>query len=513
MLTVDDFGQIRRAHRDGLSIRVIARTFHHARRKVREALTTAEPRPYTRTKDPPAPKLGPFQPVIDEILRSDEQAPSKQRHTAAQIFRRLHDEYGYAGSYGQVRRYVGKHRRDRRETFIPLVHDPGRRLECDFGHIYVDFPEGRRQVPVFLAVWAYSNCPFAMAMPTERTEAILTGMVEAFEFFGCVPDEVWWDNPKTVVSAIFKGRDRKPNERYAALASHYAFEPLFCMPASGNEKPYVENRVFDLQRRWATPVPKVADLGELNAHLRACCLKERERIVAGQTESIGQRFAVDQSKAGPLPAHPFDPCIHQAALVDKFQTVQFDGNRYSVPRPCAFRAVTVKGYVDRVEVVAEGSVVAHHPRGYERRQQILDPLHYLATLGRRPAALDHSKVYRDWRLPVEFSELRQALEQRHGPLGSGRQYIRVLQLLAQHSIERVQRAIQLSRSSEAFCVDRIIQHTFRLAERDAGIESPWDRVDRTDPVMTVQAGLPVQVRMPDLRHFDQLLSQGEQAYG
>ena len=37
---------------------------------------------------------------------------------------------------------------------------------------------------------------FAVALPTERTEAILEGMVQAFEFFGCIPREVWWDNPK-----------------------------------------------------------------------------------------------------------------------------------------------------------------------------------------------------------------------------------------------------------------------------------------------------------------------------
>ncbi len=507
MLTVDDYGQIRRAHRDGLSVREIARTLHHSRRKVREALACPEPRGYTRTKDPPAPKLGLFTSVIDEILKADEQAPPKQRHTAMRVFQRLKDEHGYVGGYDQVRRYVGKHRRDRRETFIPLAHDPGQRLECDFGHVYVEFPEGRRQVPVLVAVWAYSNCPFAIAMPTERTEAILTGMVEAFEFFGCLPREVWWDNPKSVVSVIYHGRERKANERYAALASHYAFEPLFCMPASGNEKPYAENRVFDLQRRWATPVPRVKDLAELNAHLRACCVKERERIVTGQTESIGQRFEKDQAAASPLPTHRFDPCIHQAAQVDKYQTVRFDGNRYSVPRPCAFRSVTVKGYVDRIEIVAEGSVVARHRRCYERREQILDPLHYLATLGRRPAALDHSRVYRDWRLPAEFSELRQSLEQRHGPLASGRQYIRVLQLLAQHPVERVQRAIQQCRSPEAITADRIIQHVFRSAERDAGREASLDGVDRTDPVMNVQ------VRVPDLRHFDQLLSQGEQAYG
>jgi hypothetical protein len=79
-------------------------------------------------------------------------------------------------------------------------------------------------------------------------------MQQAFEFFGCVPREVWWDNPKTVAEELQSGRDRKLNPRYAAFASHYAFEPLFCMPASGNEKPVVENRVKTLQRRWGTPL-------------------------------------------------------------------------------------------------------------------------------------------------------------------------------------------------------------------------------------------------------------------
>ena len=177
--------------------------------------------------------LGSFHESIDAILVADEDAPPKQRHTAMQIFRRLRDENGYSGGYDQVRRYVGRHRRNRRETFIPLAHDPGQRLEADFGHIYVDFPDGRRQVPVLINAWAYSNYGFALALPTERTEAILAGMVQAFTFFGCVPREVWWDNPRTVVRQIFKGRERRPNEYYQALASHYTFEALFCMPARG----------------------------------------------------------------------------------------------------------------------------------------------------------------------------------------------------------------------------------------------------------------------------------------
>jgi transposase len=499
MLTVDDYARIRIAHRDGMSIREIARTFKHSRHKVRAILANPQPTPYTRAKPKAAPVLGSFHAVIDAVLADDDNAPPKQRHTAMQLYRRLRDEYAYPGGYDQVRRYVGKHRRDRRETFIPLAHDAGQRLECDFGHIHVDFPDGRRLVPVMVAAWAYSNYAFAQAMPTERTEAILAGMVAAFAFFGRVPREVWWDNPTTVVRQIFKGRDRRPNERYAALASHYAFDALFCMPARGNEKPHAETRVRVLQRQWATPVPRCADLDALNVYLRQRCLDEASRIVAGYTESIGQRFACDQAKALPLPAHAFDPCVSQAAQVDKFQTVRFDRNRYSVPRTCAFRAVTVKGYIDRVEVVERGQVVARHLRSYGRDQQVLDPRHYLAALDRRPAALDHAPVLRDWQLPESFTRLRQALETRHGPTAGARHYVRVLQLLAEHPLERVQAAVETCLRRDEWHAERIGAEARRLTD-----------VAGAAPVTPL---CQFQVPQPDLGRFDQLLSQGGSADG
>jgi transposase len=494
MLTVDDYGKIRIAHRDGMSIRAIARTFEHSRRKVREILGSPQPKLYTRVKARPAPVLGSFHAVIDAVLAEDEQAPPKQRHTAMQLYRRLRDEHQYNGGYDQVRRYVGKHRRVHRETFIPLAHDAGQRLEFDFGHIYVEFPDGRRLVAVLIAVWAYSNYAFVIALPTERTEAILAGMVAAFEFFACVAREAWWDNPTTVVSQIFKGRERRPNPHYAALASHYRFEALFCMPARGNEKPRVETRVRVLQRQWATPVPRCADLDALNVYLRQRALDDAKRTVAGYTESIGQRFVQDRAKALPLPAHRFDACLSQAAQVDKYQTVRFDCNRYSVPRHCAFLSVTVKGYIDRIEVVERGQVVARHARSYGRDQQVLDPLHYLAALARRPAALDHAPVLREWSLPESFARLRQALETRHGPTAGARHYIRVLQLMPEHPLERVQAAVETCLRRDEVHAERIGAEVRRL-QGGAG----------ATPVTPL---CQFQVPPPDLGCFDQLLSQG-----
>lgn len=176
------------------------------------------------------------------------------------------------------------------------------------------------------------------------------------------------------------------------------------------------------------------------------------------------------------------------------------GNRYSVPRPCAFRVVTVKAYLHEVHLVADGCVVARHVRSYERAHQILDPLHYLATLGRRPAALDHSNVYRGWHLPPEFAALRAALEVRHGATAAARQYVRVLQLLAHHPVERVQDAIRTCDSSEALLAERILREADRLAQRQPDGAACLNGLDPTDPILAVQ------VRRPDLSQFDQLLS-------
>jgi transposase len=495
MLTVDHFARIRQARRDGLTIREIADQFGHSTKTVVKVLAQPEPAPYAHSQERPAPIFGPFRQVVDGIVAADEHAPRKQRHTATQIFRRLQEEYGYTGQYDQVRRYLKDRRLDRRETFIPLDHPPGHRAEADFGHIHVDFPDGRRQVPVLLVTWSYSNCPFAIALPTERTEAILHGLVEAFAFFGCVPRELWWDNPKTVAITILQGRERRLHARYGALVSHYTFTPQFCLPAKATEKPKVEHRVFDLQRRWATPVPQVADHAALNAHLLRCCQAEQQRVSGAQTEPVGVRFAQDRAAALPTPAQRFDACVLHSGQVDKYQTVRFDKNAYSVPRRWAFRPVAVKGYIDHVEVVADGQVVARHARCYGKSERVLDPLHYLVTLERKPAALDHAPVYRDWQLPPAFTALRRTLEGKLGARTGTYHFIRVLQLLAQHPIPRVEQAIRECCHlgvSNAASIETAVE---QLAAHDSVPASPTPGV----PALTVPP--------PDLSHFNRLLTQ------
>jgi hypothetical protein len=140
--------------------------------------------------------------------------------------------------------------------------------------------------------------------------------------------------------------------------------------------------------------------------------------------------------------------------------------------------------------------IAYHKRCYDRNQQILNPLHYLAVLGRRPAALDHSDVFGNWQLPACFTALRQTFETRLGSFAGARHYIRILQLLAEHPVKRIQKAIELCLSNSTINAEMIIHKVSRLANHQPSAES-------------IEAGIhcpQVEVPRPDLSKFDQYLT-------
>ena len=131
---------------------------------------------------------------------------------------------------------------------------------------------------------------------------------------------------------------------------------------------------------------------------------------------------------------------------------------------------------------------------------ILDPLHYLATLGRKPGALDHAPVFRDWKLPACFAAFRAELEGHHGAMAGSRQFVRVLQLLGEHPMSRVSQAIEACQRDQLHSAEAVIQRTRSLAAIEAAKRHNGASHSETP------AAPQVDVPLPDLSRFDQLLS-------
>jgi transposase len=442
MFPVDLYVKVRRAVMvENKSEREVARYFGIHRQTVRKMCQFAAPPGYRRAPSTISPTLAPFVPIIDAILEADKQVHAKQRHTAVRIRERLRDEHGYAGGYTLVREYVYGVATRQKEVFMPLAHRPGH-AQVDFGEADGFIAGKKLRFHYFCLDMPHSDACFVKAYPTEDTEAFLDGHLAAFAFLGGVPQSILYDNTRIAVAKILGDGKRKRTKEFGELQSYYLFDDKFGRPAKGNDKGKVEGLVGYCRRHFMVPLPVAADFDALNAKLLDGCLKRQRAVLRGHTESIAQRYVRDRAALMPSPVTPYDASHKQTCRVSSQSLVRYRTNDYSVPTRYAHQGVLVKGTVDWVDIYPVGHPerIAHHRRSYDKADFVVDPLHYLALLEKKPRALDQAAPLQDWALPAAFGQLRRLLEARMDKRGR-REYIQVLRLLESFSIDQVELAI------------------------------------------------------------------------
>ena len=119
---------------------------------------------------------------------------------------------------------------------VPLDPEHAREAEVDWGTAWVRMNGQDVQVKLFCMRSRYSGKSFVRAYPRERQEMFLDGHIRAFDWYGGVFPTVVFDNLKTAVRRILRGKARIEQDRFTALRAHYTFESRFCNPARGQEK-------------------------------------------------------------------------------------------------------------------------------------------------------------------------------------------------------------------------------------------------------------------------------------
>ncbi len=473
MTRVEQFEQIRRDRSEkGLSIRELARRHGVHRRAVRQALKSAVPPPKSKPRSRPAPKLGPYRPIIDKWLAEDQKAPRKQRHTARRIWQRLTEEHGAEVSERQVDRYVAAKRREigEVEACVPLVSDAGVEAEVDWGEAQVIVRGEPRKVHLFLMRACHSGASYVAAFETETQQAFLEGHVGALQFFKGVFGLIRYDNLKAAVAQVMKGRRRVESDRFVALRSHYGFKSSFCLSGKqgAHEKGGVESEVGRFRRRHLVPVPKVESLAELNGRLEAACLADLGRTIVGRTEPVGEMLERERRLLAPLPLEPHTTAEEASPRVDSKAMVTIRQNRYSVPACLAGMRVRARVGAREIEIWHDGKVVATHERLAGRHGASAQLEHYLDLLARKPGALARSLALRqerdrgDW--PACFDELWSAIEQRTDRTEAARQMVDVLMLCRELGSGKVELAVRGALAAGAYD-GRAVALFARRAER------------------------------------------------
>ena len=476
MIEVEEREVIRRAyHVEGKKIREISRELGYARQTIRKAIGAAEEKQTAKRRKREAPILGPYKERIAELYTESKRQPSKQQYTAQKIYDMVKKE-DYQGSKSTVGQYLAKLRKEKRgpKVYLPLEFDPGTDGQVDWGEAVVEMKGERQKVQLFVMRLSYSRRTFMMAFPRQKQEAFFEGHVAAFKHFGGVPHRLSYDNLKTAVQEVLRGKKRKEQRQFVAFRSHYLYESHFCTPGAGHEKGGVEHSIGYMRRNYMAPLLKVNSYQELNERLRESCLVDDERQVTGQKTTIKVAWEEEQPHLRPQPKDELDYSRHLGVVLNPYSQVVVETNRYSVPADKGVKKLSVKLYPFRVEIYRpdDKEPIASHPRSYGQQEDIFDPLHYLPLLEKRPGALGYAKPIRQWRKewPVVYETLLSRL-QRQYPDGEGvRQFIRILRLHQTHPTDLIELAIEQSLE-------------FNCAHAD-GVELCLRQIEYPDPVLS-----------------------------
>ena len=442
---------IRRWHfREHLSIREICRRTGLSRNTIRKYLRTDGVEPAFKIPERPS-KLDPFADRLSAWLKTEGNKPRKQKRTILQLHADL-VSLGYGGSYNRVAAFAREWKADRqremnttgRGTFVPLSFEPGEAFQFDWSEDWAIIGNERTKLQVAHTKLSYSRAFIVRAYLLQTHEMLFDAHNHAFRVLGGIPRRGIYDNMKTAVDKVGRGKERDVNARFLAMASHYLFELEFCNPASGWEKGQVEKNVQDTRHRLWQPTPRFPSLDALNDWLEARCKQYWAQTPHGKMQGTIADLWAEEVRALMPASRPFDGFVEYTKRVTPTCLVHLERNRYSVPASFANRPVSLRVYPDRVVVAAEGVVICEHRRIIDRSHDqpgktVYDWRHYLAVVQRKPGALRNGAPFAE--LPEAFRTLQQHLLKKPG---GDREMVDILALVLQHDEDAVLLAVEMA---------------------------------------------------------------------
>lgn len=302
MLRGEEVMEIRVLHRQGMSIRAIARATGISRNVVRRYLRSPEAPRYARRAPRPS-KLDPFKSYVAERLRAA--APSRIPATALLIELRAR---GYQGGITILKEFAaGLAPTKRDDPVVRFETEPGQQMQVDWAVI----GRGSDRLSVFVATLGWSRSSYVEFCDDEKVETLILAHEHAFAAFGGVPQEVLYDNVKTVVierNTYGRGHHRF-HSGFLDYAGHAGFVPRLCRPYRAKTKGKVERFIRYLKASFWVPFAsglKQAGLRPDKAAANAAVARWLREVANARVhrttgEVPAERLKLECGKLRPLP--------------------------------------------------------------------------------------------------------------------------------------------------------------------------------------------------------------------
>ena len=469
----------------------VARELHTSRNTVKKYLRQIdEVREGTRTEILPETRIihQPKRIITDEIvhqihqyLKENENRPKKQRMNGKQIHQRV-IQSGHQISYTTIKRIIQRWKQTEkaREVFILQSPEPGYRAEFDWGELSLNIQGVWIRVYLAVMVLTDSLYRFARIYRKESQQEVIDCHMQFFNEIQRVPEVIFYDN----LLAVYDYHRKCFQDTFIRLATHYGFSHSVCNIRSPHEKGTDEESVCFIRSQAFSERNTFESFTEAQNWLISSLKTINENHVYRRELIPAEGLIQEQAHMKPLPTLEYSNYITRTAKISKYSLVVFDNNYYSVPDTFRSRSITLKAYVDRIDLTDGLNLVASHPRLYGKGNYSLEITHYLKTFAKKPGALRHSKVL------LQVHEKIQNLYHEHY-LDRPQEFLEILGLIKDSSPEGLLYAIDHLRENgivPGYDTLRLIlsQNLFQIVE-------PLEIFD------------PITVDEPDLTVYDLLM--------
>lgn len=211
-------------------------------------------------KEPKVSILDPYKDIIDDKIN----IPC----TATAIYKFIQKK-GYTGSYSIVKRYCANYRDIKtKKATIRFETNPGLQAQ-------VDWKESKKltskhgkifEINIFLIIMGYSRYKYIELTLDRNQDTLFQGLVNSFKYFGGVPQEILFDNMKTVVDHA-KSEFNNPilNSKFYEFSKDMGFKPVLCRAFRPQTKGRVENlaKVMDRLNAYNNEFETIDELDEI----------------------------------------------------------------------------------------------------------------------------------------------------------------------------------------------------------------------------------------------------------
>ncbi len=362
---------------------------------------------------------------IEDVINAqlDDNKRKRQEGLRKQVKRRIDiHEYligqGHQIGYTTVCNYIRDKALHQQEAYIKQAYIPGEECEFDWAELKLVIGGVKRRLYLAVFTSAYSNYRYCRLFHRQDTLAFMEAHNEFFSHLGGVYQEMVYDNMRVAIKEFVGRSEKTPTDALVNLSGWFQFRWRFCNARRGNEKGHVERSVEFVRRKAFCHTETFDNLDAAQNHLMATC--NHLNALPGSTNKIP--LAGLQQERSSLWSYPgaMECFLTQELKVDKYATICFGTNHYSVPDELCARMVEVKSYSNGLKVYYAHGLICSHDRSYDKYQWVITLDHYLKTLSRKPGALHGSlalnqapeavrELYTRWftNQPRDFIELIQ----------------------------------------------------------------------------------------------------------